>query len=95
MVGADGAAPLNFPAPIEVVRARADRIGRELLERIREPLNSTHPELSITSEVTEVGAAERHTKRAGTDGTVRATETADNFCVKGPIHILARTFLYG
>jgi nucleotide-binding universal stress UspA family protein len=56
----------NFPhqsalasaIPFEDVRDRARRHGEELLEKVRGPLASAHPDLVITTETTELGAAE-------------------------------------
>ena len=63
---------LNFPAqaalfsvvPIEDARARAFKLGDELLARVREPLASAHPDLVITAEVAETGGAEALVERS-------------------------------
>ena len=63
---------LNFPAqaallspvPIEDARARAFKLGDELLARVREPLTSAHPDLVITAEVAETGGAEALVERS-------------------------------
>ena len=63
---------LNFPAqaallspvPFEETRTRAFKLGNELLARVSEPLAAAHPGLTITSEVTEIGAAEALVERS-------------------------------
>jgi len=57
---------LNFPAqaalfsavPFEETRERAFKLGDELLARVSAPLAAAHPDLAITAEVAETGAAE-------------------------------------
>jgi nucleotide-binding universal stress UspA family protein len=57
-------AALLSPVPFEETRTRAFKIGDELLARVREPLATAHPDLTITSEVAEVGAAEALVERS-------------------------------
>ena len=57
-------AALLSPLPFEETRARAFKLGGELLARISEPLAAAHPGLAITSEVAETGAAEALVERS-------------------------------
>ena len=57
-------AALLSPAPFEETRTRAFKLGNELLARVRESLTAAHPELTITSEVAETGAAEALVERS-------------------------------
>lgn len=57
-------AALLSPVPFEETRTRAFKLGDELLARVREPLAAAHPDLSITAEVAETGAAEALVERS-------------------------------
>jgi nucleotide-binding universal stress UspA family protein len=45
------------PIPGEDMEARANAAGQEVLDKAREPLAAAHPELTITTAVSELGAA--------------------------------------